>query len=164
MADAYELLLSANLPSDLSDPEIAELRWHLGLGPEPAELALVTDFQELVIGDDGEPEVDEHGAFVMSHQPYQLLAEKGVAWHIGGVLLSEMQRSTDNTTSRRSDEWVLTTRQEMHPDELDHRLEHLLLWLSERAISPAHLQCHLRFHEDLEFDRVTIEDGKVIWP
>ncbi|MFC7647433.1 hypothetical protein ACFQX6_48135 [Streptosporangium lutulentum] len=43
MADLHEVLITAELRADLSDAEISELRWHLGLGPEPETFTVVTD-------------------------------------------------------------------------------------------------------------------------
>lgn len=38
MADIYELSVALDLRADVSDEEIAELRWQLGLGPRPVTL------------------------------------------------------------------------------------------------------------------------------
>lgn len=43
------------LRADVSDEELAELRWHLGLGPRPVTLAIVRAFPVVVEDDEGEP-------------------------------------------------------------------------------------------------------------
>ncbi|MDA2811815.1 hypothetical protein O4J56_14325 [Nocardiopsis sp. RSe5-2] len=35
MADVFELAITVDLRDEISEEEVAELRWHLGLGPEP---------------------------------------------------------------------------------------------------------------------------------
>ncbi|MDW6061894.1 hypothetical protein SAZ11_32570 [Streptomyces sp. FXJ1.4098] len=157
MADIYDLILSVNLPDTLSDAEISELRWHLGLAPQPATpLSLVTDYAEPLIGDDGRPEEDEQGNWLMSYEPYPVLAAKGPAHHAGGVLLSALEPETRGG-------WALTSRQEFHPDELD-RVDELLLWLHERAVDSLAFQCHVRFYEEDTFAPVSVTEGEVNWP
>ncbi|MEU5639023.1 hypothetical protein [Streptomyces milbemycinicus] len=157
MADIYDLILSVNLPDTLSDAEISELRWHLGLAPQPATpLSLVTDYAEPLIGDDGQPEEDEQGNWLMSYEPYPVLAAKGPAHRAGGVLLSALEPETRGG-------WALTSRQEFHPDELG-RVDELLLWLHERAVNSLDFQCHVRFYEEDTFAPVSVTEGEVIWP
>ncbi|MEU7238739.1 hypothetical protein ACI2L4_17415 [Streptomyces sparsogenes] len=156
MADVYDLILSVNLPDTLSDAEISELRWHLGLAPRPAALSLVTDYAEPLIGDDGEPEQDEQGNWLTAYEPYPVLAAKGPADRAAGVLLSALEPG-------RRGGWALTSRQEFHPDECD-RLGELLVWLHERAVDPLAFQCHVRFYEEDTFAPVSVEAGEVNWP
>lgn len=147
MADLYELILSVDLPPGLSDAETSDLHWHLGLGPEPAGPVIVTDFAEPVIGDDGLPTGEQEG------EPYPLLASRGPAWRVGGVLLSAMEPRQDGG-------WALTSRQEIHPDDF-HRLGVLLAWLRARATG---FHCHLRFSEDDACHPLTVADGRARWP
>ncbi|GHE31297.1 hypothetical protein [Streptomyces capitiformicae] len=84
MADIYELQLSLDLPESLPADDLALLRWHLGEGE--------TEGQG---GDDA----------------YPLLADRGAAARIGGVLVGELCRGARG--------WALTVRQEVHPDEFD---------------------------------------------
>ncbi|MFD8380749.1 hypothetical protein ACFV2X_19725 [Streptomyces sp. NPDC059679] len=157
MADIHDLILSVNLPDTLSDAEISELRWHLGLAPQPATpLSLVTDYAEPLIGDDGRPEEDEQGNWLMSYEPYPVLAATGPAHRAGGVLLSALEPETRGG-------WALTSRQEFHPDELD-RVDELLLWLHDRAVDSLAFQCHVRFYEEDTFARVSVTEGEVNWP
>ncbi|MES4901343.1 MULTISPECIES: hypothetical protein [unclassified Streptomyces] len=157
MADVFDLILSVDLPDTLSDSEISELRWHLGLAPQPATpLSLVTDYAEPLIGDDGEPEEDEQGNWLTHDEPYPVLAAKGAATRAGGVLLSALEPGARGG-------WALTSRQEFHPDELD-RVGELLVWLHERAVGPLAFQCHVRFYEEVAFVPVPVADGEVNWP
>jgi hypothetical protein len=154
VADLYELILSVNLKGDLSDAETAELRWHLGLGPEPAELTIVTGLGQPLIGDDGRPEEDENGDWLEVNQP--LLAGNGPAHRLSGVLWSRLERRTDGA-------WALTSRQEIHPDEFD-KLADLLVWLNRRAVDPfGYFHCHARFYENDAFEQVEIVEGEVVW-
>ncbi|WP_344014303.1 hypothetical protein [Streptomyces thermospinosisporus] len=97
MADCYELQLALNLPDSLPPCDLALLRWHLG---EESE------------GGQGDGYAYE----------YPLLAGRGPAWRIGGVLLGEL------CAHERG--WALTVRQEAHPDEFDG-LRRLVLWLGD---------------------------------
>lgn len=156
MADIYDLILSVNLPGTLSDAEISELRWHLGLAPQPAALSIVTGYAEPLIGDDGEPEQDEQGNWLTHYEPYPVLAAKGPAARTGGILLSALEPEPRGG-------WALTSRQEFHPDELD-RVGELLVWLHERAVDSLAFQCHVRFYEEDTFTPVSVAEGEVIWP
>ncbi|GAA0708882.1 hypothetical protein Drose_21660 [Dactylosporangium roseum] len=42
MADLHELMVAADLRGDLAEPDLAELRWHLGLGPRPEHVTAAT--------------------------------------------------------------------------------------------------------------------------
>src|SRR5947207_5394331 len=43
VGDLYELVLSIDLRGDITDDELAELRWHVGQGPRPERLPIGTD-------------------------------------------------------------------------------------------------------------------------
>ncbi|MBT2208231.1 hypothetical protein [Actinomadura sp. NEAU-AAG7] len=145
MADLYEMLLVAELPADLPEAELAELRWHLGLGPEPDRFAIVTDGLPVVTADDeGEPLPE--ALWTVEHLP--LLAGRGAADpRIGGALFSGLVRRE----GPRDANWALTSRQVLHPDDRD-QFAQLLGWLRRRAVghrgAPPCLTCHLRHHED----------------
>jgi hypothetical protein len=145
MADLFEVLLIAELPVDLPEAELAELRWHLGLGPEPEQFTIVTDALPVVTADDdGEPLPE--GQWTVEHLP--LLAGRGAAdARIGGVQFSELARRE----GRQGTNWAVTSRQVLHPD--DHALlAQLLRWLEQRVVGyrggPACLSCHMRHHEE----------------
>lgn len=80
MADQFEVTLDVRLRDDVTDADVAELRWHLGLGPEPETLRLVPDF-----GD----------------EPYAILGEHGDAWKTGGVLTAAFDPATRHVTCRQ---------------------------------------------------------------
>ncbi|TDD74307.1 hypothetical protein [Actinomadura rubrisoli] len=154
MADLYEVLVTADLPDDVSASEVAELRWHLGLGPQPTRLTIVTDYDEVVIGDDGDPQQDGHGNWVFESRPYPVLAERGPAARIGGVLFSELVRREGGVRPG----WALTSRQEIHAEAFQHPTV-LLQWLSTRAVR---FQCHTRFYEDDVLTPAFVRDGELV--
>jgi hypothetical protein len=125
MSDVHDLLLVLDLRPGLPAEQIEELRWHLGLGPQPARPTIVTDFYEVVLDDDAQPVRDESGAIQVESDPRPLLAQTGAARHAGGALVSQL-------TSRDDGGWALTSRQELHPDEFD-RVNELLAWLAANA-------------------------------
>lgn len=75
MADIYEFVITMNLRDGPSDDEIADLRWHPGLGPQPERLTILTAFPVVTI-DDGQPRMDD--------DPRPVLAQRGAAWKVGG--------------------------------------------------------------------------------
>ncbi|MER6031002.1 hypothetical protein [Streptomyces sp. NPDC001851] len=157
MADIYELSLALNLREGLSDQEVAELRWHLGLGPKPERLGIVSAFPMAVEGEDGEP--------VVVDEPVPLLAQQGEAWKVGGVLVSVLLSPQDT----RHGTWALTVRQEIHPDEFDSTGE-LLTWLASRADDRHHTSTGeirlgwTRFCDSDRFEPLAVRNGEVGWP
>ncbi|MGW0842231.1 hypothetical protein ACWD26_19045 [Streptomyces sp. NPDC002787] len=123
MADVYELQLALGLPESLPPADFALLRWHLGQvkGEEPGQ---------------GE---------------YPLMAERGPAWRIGGVLVGELDRDERG--------WALTVRQEVHPDDFS-ALRWLVRWLGERT-STVGVIGYLRFYEALVPDVLVARDATV---
>ncbi|MET8754531.1 hypothetical protein ABZW32_31215 [Streptomyces sp. NPDC004667] len=157
MADVYELMLALDLRADLPEPELAELRWHLGLGPEPEALRIVTEFPWVVEDEEGRPVVENH--------PEPLLAQRGEAYAIGGALVSLLLPREG--TGRGA--WALTSRQEIHPDGFE-RTGELLAWLATTA-ADAHRRHDggvdlgwTRFHEERPPTPLTVRDGVVVWP
>ncbi|MFF9324897.1 hypothetical protein ACF1AY_09355 [Streptomyces sp. NPDC014776] len=153
MADLFELTLSVGLRDGLSDQERAELCWHLGTGPEPGTLRIVTEFPLVVVDDDGVPVVENH--------PEPLLAGHGEAFRVGGVLHSALVREGGG--------WTLTSRQEIHPDGFAG-LGDLLVWLAARA-ADRHRRPDgsvelggIRAYEDTRARPLLVRDGSVTWP
>ncbi|MFJ9821146.1 hypothetical protein ACIRU3_39010 [Streptomyces sp. NPDC101151] len=156
MADIYELSLALNLREGLSDEELAELRWHLGLGPKPERLRIVPAFPTVV--------EDDRGEAVTVDDPAPLLGQHGEAWKVDGVLVAVLLRPED----ARCGTWALTVRQEIHPDEFD-RTGELLSWLATKAddrhrvIGTVRLGW-TRFCESDQFEPLVVRDGEVVWP
>ncbi|WP_433612725.1 hypothetical protein ACQP2P_02120 [Dactylosporangium sp. CA-139114] len=67
MADVFEILVTLNLSAEIPGDELAELRWHLGLGQRPEVLPLTGSFD-----------------------PEPVLAERGAAWRVGGAVVGEL--------------------------------------------------------------------------
>ncbi|MCX4391749.1 hypothetical protein OG887_38365 [Streptomyces sp. NBC_00053] len=157
MSDVYELAVSVDLRDELSETESAELRWHLGIGPQPERLSVVTEFPIVVEDEAGEP--------VIENEPRPLLAGSGAARRIGGVLGSALAGRADLPWKG----WSLTSRQEIHPDDFD-RVGELLCWLAER-VHDTHRHGddvvsigHLRFHESLTPEVIEVANGRITWP
>ncbi|MEU2390308.1 hypothetical protein [Streptomyces sp. NPDC007369] len=157
MADIFELMLSLDLRDEWSEDELAELRFHLGLGPRPEILRIATGVAFRDEGDYGELDVDD--------PPQPLLGRHGGAFKVGGALVSVLLRRAE--TGRGA--WALTSRQEIHPDQFDPVGE-LLGWLATKAGD-----CHRRFDGSValgwtrfcESDRtepLVVRDGVVMWP
>lgn len=157
MADIFELSIALNLREGLSDEELAELRWHLGLGPKPEILRIVSEFPIVVVDDAGEPVIED--------RPVPLLGQHGDAWKVDGALTSVLVRPEDP----KNGAWALTIRQEIHPDQFDNTAE-LLTWLSTKADDrhcPEAGTVHLgwiRFCESDRFEPLVVRDGEVAWP
>ncbi|MFF9572900.1 hypothetical protein [Streptomyces sp. NPDC014685] len=158
MSDIYELVLAVDLRDELSEQEVAELRWHLGAGPQPDRLSIVTDFPVVT--------EDESGEWVVEDEPSPLLATDGGAWRVGGALCSALV--VRDESPRKG--WALTARQEIHPDEFE-KLGELLGWLAARAHENHRFPDdttvrlgHLRFYENLIPDVLEVKDGRVVWP
>ncbi|GHE08670.1 hypothetical protein [Streptomyces alanosinicus] len=157
MADIYELSLALHLREQLADEELAELRWHLGLGPRPKTLRIVSSFPVVV--------EDEHGEPVIVDDPVPLLGEQGEAWKVDGALVSVLVRCGD----ARHGAWALTVRQEIHPDAFDPTGE-LLAWLAGKADDRHRVRADTvqlgwtRFHESDRFEPLVVRDGEVEWP
>ncbi|RPF30059.1 hypothetical protein EDD96_6615 [Streptomyces sp. Ag109_G2-6] len=157
MSDIYELTIGVDLKGEISEQELAELSWHLGIGPQPVRLSIVTEFPVVVEDDSGIPVIED--------DPYPLLAGRGAAWRVGGVLSSELVPHVNQPRSG----WSLTSRQEIHPDEFE-RVGELLHWLATRAHERHQLRENavgigsLRFYEAEVPDVLQVESGQVNWP
>ncbi|MFE0132519.1 hypothetical protein ACFWY6_13250 [Streptomyces sp. NPDC059037] len=157
MADIFELMLTLDLRDELSEEELAELRWHLGLGPQPEVLRIVPNFPFVV--------EDDHGELVVEDHPEPLLGHHGEAAKVDGALVSVLLHKQDT----RRDAWALTSRQEIHPDAFEAAGE-LLTWLANKA-GDFHRNPDgsvnlgwTRFYEERQPKPLVVRDGLVIWP
>ncbi|WP_331770993.1 hypothetical protein OG948_46020 (plasmid) [Embleya sp. NBC_00888] len=157
MSDLYELTMALAIRGPLSGGEVAELRWHAGLGggvlPASGARGIVTEFPVVVVDDFGVPTVED--------DPRPVLGRTGMALRVGG-------ESTADVTPTAGG-WVVSVRQELHPDEFD-AVGVLLTWLAARA-DDAHTSPdgsvvlgRLRFLEDIEPAPLMFRDGRVNWP
>ncbi|MCN9239964.1 hypothetical protein NGF19_04030 [Streptomyces sp. RY43-2] len=157
MADLYELTLALDLRDDLTDQELAELRWHLGAGPKPETLRIVTEFPVVV--------EDEDGEFVIEDDPEPLLACHDAGYKVEGALVSVLLRKQGTG----HDAWALTSRQEIHPDDFD-RTGQLINWLATKA-DERHRDVDgsiglgwIRHHEARQPEPLVVRDGGVVRP
>ena len=155
MADSYEVLLAMDLRGDLTDDELAELRWHLGQGPLPERLPIGTaeNLPAYPLGDPEDPDCEWETA-----EPEPLFAQQGPARHIGGALVAVL--------AARDTGWSLTVRQELHPDEFSS-LRAILDWLGRHSAhgpDGEHYLGHLRFHESTEPAPLVLSNGTVALP
>lgn len=159
MADLYELLVTADLPDNLSEAEVAELRWHLGLGPEPEDFTIVTDFLEEFVDDHDDPKVAECGEGYWEVVRVPALAQRGPAARIRGVLFAELER---RGREERRPGWALTARQEIHAQEFQVPTQ-LIRWLKARVDDwMFDLSLHMRFYEDDVLEPAFLENGELV--
>lgn len=157
MSDIHELMIAVDLRDGISEQELAELNWHLGTGPQPERLSIVTEFPVVVVDDSGIPVIED--------EPYPLLAGHGAAWRVGGVLSSALTGRADLPGQG----WSLTSRQEVHPDEFE-KVGELLCWLATRAHETNLLGDSgvgigsLRSYEAEVPEVLHVKNGQVDWP
>ncbi|MEV2252727.1 hypothetical protein AB0I94_19490 [Streptomyces sp. NPDC050147] len=153
MADMFELSIAMDLRDGVSEEEIAELRWHLGLGPRPVELTIVRAFPVVTENDEGE--------LVMEDDPVPLLGCHETASKVHGALTSVLLR--------RAEGWALTARQEIHPDDFG-RVGELLTWLASKGrghherFDGSVRVGWIRFYEEEQTSPLVVRDGEVVWP
>lgn len=156
MSDVHDLLLVLDLRAGLPEGEIEEIRWHLGLGSQPGRLTAVTDFDEVVLDDDGAPVQDQTGRILVESVPRPLLAERGATWRTGGALSGQLEPRDDGG-------WALLSRQELHPDDFE-RVDRLLAWLAARARpGGTPFAGYLRHLEDAAIgETLSVVDGELV--
>ncbi|CAL9645333.1 hypothetical protein [Streptomyces sp. enrichment culture] len=158
MADVFELVVELDLHDALTEQELVELRWHLGLGPRPRTLRIVTGFPVVV--------EDEQGDCAVEERPEPLLACHGAAFKAGGTLASAL---VPRPGAADRGGWTLTSRQEIHPDDFEATGE-LLAWLAARAADDVQRADGavplgwIRFYEDPRPEPLVVRDGVVQWP
>lgn len=158
MADLYELVLNVDVRGDITDDELAELRWHVGQGPRPERLPIGTDayLETFPLGDPSDPDCEWETAELAP-----MFAQQGAAWRVGGVLVAEL------VGRKQPDGWALTVRQELHPD-LFYQLRTLLQWVGAHAANPgAGVECfagYLRFYETTQIMPLVLMNGQIAMP
>jgi hypothetical protein len=159
VADIYELLLMMDLRADITDDELAEIRWHVGQGPRPERLPIGTDayLNTYPLGDPADPECRWETA-----TPEPVFAQRGAALRTGGALVAEL------VGREQADGWALTVRQELHPDDF-YQLRTLLAWLGARSVGARAdgielFVGYLRFHESVEMSPLLLLNGQIRVP
>jgi hypothetical protein len=162
MADIHEVMLAMDLRGDLPESELAELRWHLGLGPRPghitAQTIVVNEVLDL-LHDDQQPVRDEHGDWVIKEFPE-------AAWHDGSPYAASKMPGAGFSTLVRGDDhdggrWALSCRWEVHPD--GHvQLAEFIGWLTARLRESQSFFGYQRWYEDREPELLSFRDGKVM--
>jgi hypothetical protein len=125
MADVYDFFLAIDLRDDLSAAELAEVRWHLGLGPEPAEMTIIDSIYTYPVYDEAT------GAESWRDGPMAVLEHDGPTARIRGAQVSAMARRWDDRG------WAITARQEVHVDAMED-LVTFVEWLARHADYPYH--------------------------
>ncbi|WP_336216892.1 hypothetical protein [Nonomuraea sp. LPB2021202275-12-8] len=160
MGDIYELVLSVDIRADVPDDELAELRWHVGQGPQPERLPIGTDryLDTYPLGDPDDPDCEWEDA-----EAEPLFAQRGAARRVGGALVAELV-----AREQSGDEWALTVRQEFHPDDF-YQLRTLLDWLGRHS-ADAHASGiesfvgYMRFYESTEIAPLVLLNGRIRVP
>jgi hypothetical protein len=114
-----------DIRADVTDDELAELRWQMGHGPRPERLPIGADryVETCPLGDPDDPDGEWEVA-----EPAPVFAQRGAARQVGGALVAEL------VERERSDGWALTVRQELHLDDF-YQLRTLLDWLGRKTSS-----------------------------
>ncbi|MFD1546674.1 hypothetical protein [Nonomuraea guangzhouensis] len=159
MGDIYELALTVDIRADITDDELAELRWHVGQGPRPERLPIGTDnyLEAYPLGDPDDPGCEWETA-----EAEPAFTRRGAAHWVGGALVAELAER------ERADGWALTVRQEVHPDEF-YLLRTLLDWLGRcsvnaRAGGAEFFVGYLRFCESVEIEPLVLSNGRIRLP
>ncbi|MDH6111495.1 hypothetical protein P3T36_004649 [Kitasatospora sp. MAP12-15] len=157
MSDWFECALAVRLSEGVTEGEVAELRWHLGLGPRPEALAIVSQYLCVEVDDFGAP-------VVVEDDPYPLLDQRGFgSAGVDGVLDSRLDWAEEPARG-----WTLTSRQQLHPDGFG-QLGELCAWLAlhVRGVHGDDVAVGLgtiRFYEDVEPQPLLFRGGRVEWP
>ncbi|MGQ4601425.1 hypothetical protein, partial [Nocardia sp. R6R-6] len=153
VADMFEFVISIGLRDNLSAGDVAELRWHLGLGELPAD--------GLRIGSGIQWAVEDANGSMVEVEPEPLLGVHGPAWKVRGMLSASLERTALG--------WHLDARQEVHPETFEEMTE-LMVWFYRRvdfsmvrADGSVEIG-RLRWHEHSEPVPLVVRDDHVFWP
>lgn len=155
-------MVAMDLRGDLSGSELAELRWHLGLGPRPEhiteEMVVVNDVLDL-LDDEQEPVQDEEGDWVINEYPEPAWSDGSpyAGSKMPGVGFSALVRGDEDDGGR----WALTCRWEVHPDG-HAELAELISWLTARLHRDWSFFGYQRWYEDEEPELLRLREGKVV--
>lgn len=159
VGDIYEVVLTMDIRADVTDDELAELRWHVGQGSRPERLPIRGDnyLATFPLGDPHDPDCEWETA-----EPEPAFPQRGAAWNVGGALVAELVRREE------SDGWSLTVRQEFHPDDF-YQLRTLLDWLGRCSVNAqisdiAFFVGYMRFYENAEIAPLVLLNGRIRVP
>lgn len=155
-------MVAMDLRGDLPEAEVAELRWHLGLGPRPGhvtERSIVVNEVLDLLDDEREPVRDENGDWVVKEFPEPAWGDGApyAASKVPGAGFSILVRADDHDDAR----WALTCRWEVHPDG-HAELADLIGRLVARLHRDRSFSGYQRWYEDAEPQPLSLRDGKVV--
>ncbi len=140
--------------------ELAEARWHLGIGPRPAHISaqtIVVDEVLDLLPEDTKPVQNEDGNWVITEFPEPAWSDGSpyAAWKIPGAAFSTLVAGSDGGR------WALACRWEVHPD--GHAvLAEFIDWLIARHHENRSFFGYQRWYEDTEPELLSVRDGKVV--
>ncbi|MEV5970415.1 hypothetical protein [Streptomyces sp. NPDC051921] len=114
MSDYYDLFLAVDLPSDLPEPVLLELRWLLGQADTPAELT-ATDWESW-------------------GGPWQAFDGGSASHAFEGADVSLLVRAADRPNLDGGEPWALTVRTCVHEDDFGVTMD-VVGWLLQHATS-----------------------------
>ncbi|MFI6639053.1 hypothetical protein [Streptomyces sp. NPDC050504] len=129
MSDYYDLFLAVDLPPDLPEPALLELRWLLGQEERPTELKSA--------------DWESWGG------PWQAFAGGSASHSFGGADVSLLVRAVDRPDPDGGEPWALTVRTCVHEDDFGVTMD-VVEWLLRHATT----QGWAGFVRDSALDRV----------
>ncbi|MET7665800.1 hypothetical protein ABZS99_44890 [Streptomyces sp. NPDC005463] len=112
MSDYYDLFLAVDLPPDLPEPVLLELRWLMGQADMPTELKS-TDWESW-------------------GGPWQAFDGSSASRSFDGADVSLLVRATDRPNLDGSEAWALTVRTWVHEDDFGVTMD-VIGWLLRHA-------------------------------
>jgi hypothetical protein len=159
MGDMYEVVLAMDIRADVTDDELAELRWHVGQGPRPERLTMGTDsyLNTHPLGDPDDPDCEWD-----TDEPAPAFDGRGAGSQIAGARVAELVRRED------PDGWSLTVRQEFHPDWF-YQLRSLLDWLGPHSVNAnvsdiPFFVGYMRYCDSTEIEPLVLLNGRIGLP
>ncbi|MGW1138371.1 hypothetical protein [Streptomyces zhihengii] len=112
MSDYYDMFLAVDLPPELSEPVLSEVRWLLGQGDMPAE-PRATDWESW-------------------GGPWQAFAGGSASHAFAGADVSALTRAVDRPEADGGEPWALTVRSCVHEDDFGVTMD-VVGWLLRHA-------------------------------